>query len=518
MASMDRLQRLEALRHLPVLRHLPLPELDRVADRTELRRFAAGSALIEEGAEGDALFALLEGGVRVCSRLGEGGPCAVALRGAGELVGEMALLDDLPRSASVVAVEDVCALRIPRAAFLGSLGASAEAALDLVRMLSRRLRESDAAQLEALRGEAEQLASRNRRLSRENRRLLGELERRFGFEAFAGSSAAADAARAAARRAAESDLPVLLVGEPGTGKKLLARAIHGASERRGRPFVEVRCALFSELLLESELFGHARGAFAAAHAPKPGLIERAHGGTLFLDALTDVPRPVQAGLLRFLELGELRRLGETAPRRADVRIVAALPMDVEKAVALELLRPDLQFRLDVFRIVLPPLRERLEDLPELVQRLAGEAARRLGRAPLAFEPDAIEALRRNDFPGNVGELCDEIEGLCAVLPGGARVTADSLPPRLRRDDPWSAGGYAESVRVFKRRLLREALLRSGGSRPAAARRLGLHPSNLLRMVRELDVEAKGPEARHPERRRRGRLARRSHDKYLEPRG
>src|SRR5262249_21822933 len=159
------------------------------------------------------------------------------------------------------------------------------------------------------------------------------LDDRFGFDEFVGSSAAAERVRSAARYAAESDLPVLLVGETGTGKELLARAIHGGSDRRERPFVPVNCALFSEALLESELFGHARGAFAGAHAAKPGLVEAADGGTLFLDELADMPRTTQAALLRFLELGEFRRLGETQVRRADVRVVAALHLDVDEALA-----------------------------------------------------------------------------------------------------------------------------------------------------------------------------------------
>src|SRR5262249_39779528 len=158
---------------------------------------------------------------------------------------------------------------------------------------------------------AESLATTNRRLARENRRLRGALDERSGFDQFVGASAVAERARAGARYAAESELPVLLVGETGTGKELLARALPAGSERAEHAFVPVNCALFSEALLESELFGHARGAFTGAHAAKPGLVEAADGGTLFLDELADMPRATQAALLRFLELGEFRRLGET---------------------------------------------------------------------------------------------------------------------------------------------------------------------------------------------------------------
>jgi DNA-binding NtrC family response regulator len=501
----DEAAMLEVLRRFPVLRELSLAALERLIARSRERAFPVGSRLVDEGSAGEEVFVLLSGRVSVRVGLTAQEQGVIAVRGPGELVGEMALLDELPRSASLAAEEEVHALCIPRAAFLEAVTSSAPVALELVRTLSRRLRESDAAQIEALRAKALLLESSNRRLSRENRRLQGELDRRFGFEQFVGTSAAADAVRTAGRRAAESDLPVLLVGETGTGKELVARAIHAASERSERPFVAVNCALFSEALLESELFGHARGAFTGAHAAKAGLVETADGGTLFLDELADMPRPTQAALLRFLELGEYRRLGDTVVRRADVRVIAALQLDVEEAVAAGLVRPDLHFRLDVFRISIPPLREHLEDVPEIARNLAAEVARRIQCEPLVFESDALEALCRHEYPGNVRELRNEIERLYAYLGGGAHAGAASLSPRLRSADPWSARAYGEAVRAFKMRLLSDALERCGGSRAAAARELGVHPSNLMRMIRELgiDVPAPGRGAPAPGERRRG---------------
>jgi transcriptional regulator with PAS, ATPase and Fis domain len=485
---MSDLDLLEALRRVPVLRHLPLAELDRLVEESALERFEAGSVLIEEGAAGDTVFVLLSGRVAVRASLSEREERAIGTRGPGELVGEMALLDDLPRSASVTAESEVRALRVPRPVFLAAIASHGTAALDLVRTLSLRLRESDSAALEALRAKAESLAGANRRLSRENRRLRVALDDRFGFERFVGGSAAAEAVRGAARRAAESELPVLLTGETGTGKELVARAIHAASERGERPFVAVNCALFSESLLESELFGHARGAFTGAHAARQGLAEAADGGTLFLDELADMPRTTQAALLRFLELGEFRRLGETHVRRSDTRVIAALHMEADEALETGRVRRDLLFRLDVFRIAIPPLRERLEDVPELAARIVEDVARRLGRPPLVLGASVLETLRGHDFPGNVRELRNEIERLYATVAGDAEIGAEALSPRLRQADPWSAGGYAEAVRTFKRRLVQGALGRSGGSRSAAARELGLHPSNLMRMIRELGIE------------------------------
>jgi DNA-binding NtrC family response regulator len=500
----DEAAMLEALRRFPVLRELSLAALERLIARSRETVFPPASRLVDEGSAGEEVFVLLSGRVSVRVGLTAEEQGVIAVRGPGELVGEMALLDELPRSASLVAEEEVRALCIPRAAFQGAVTSGAGVALELVRTLSRRLRESDAAQIEALRAKALLLESSNRRLTRENRRLQGELDGRFGFEQFVGASAAADAVRTAGRRAAESDLPVLVVGETGTGKELVARAIHAASERRERPFVAVNCALFSEALLESELFGHARGAFTGAHAAKAGLVETADGGTLFLDELADMPRPTQAALLRFLELGEFRRLGDTVVRRADVRVIAAVQLDVEEAVAAGRIRSDLQFRLDVFRISIPPLRERLEDVPEIAGKLAADVARRLACQPLSFGGDALEALCRHEYPGNVRELRNEIERLYAYLGGGAQAGAASLSPRLRSADPWGARAYGEAVRSFKMRLLSDALERCGGSRAAAARELGVHPSNLMRMIRELGIDVPAPGRGAPEKRRGGR--------------
>jgi transcriptional regulator with PAS, ATPase and Fis domain len=483
---------LDALRHVDVLRHLPLSALDRMASVALVRRYPPGGVLLAEGGAGDEVLVLLEGQVAVRLALSEQEQRAVAVRRAGELVGEMALVDELPRSATVTAESPVRALCVPRAAFLEAVAGHPGAAVELMGVLSRRLRESDAAQLEALRAKAERLASANQRLSRENRRLRVELDERFGFEEFVGSSAPAEAVRSAARRAAESELPVLLVGETGTGKELLARAIHAGGERSARPFLALNCALFSEALLESELFGHARGAFTGASAMKLGLVEAADGGTLFLDELEDMPRAIQASLLRFIELREFRRLGETEVRRADVRIVAAMQTEVEDALATGRVRRDLLFRIDVFRIELPPLRERSEDVPELAAHVVGEVAKRLGCEPLALSPAALAALCRHPFPGNVRELRNEIERLYAMRGAEGVVGAHELSERIRAGDAHAAGGYTEAVRAFKLQLIHDALTRSGGSRSEAARALGLHPSNLMRMIRELGIDVPAP--------------------------
>jgi transcriptional regulator with AAA-type ATPase domain len=359
---MNRLSRLDQVRLVSVPRRLPLGELDRLVSKSRLLRLRADERLIEEGHRGEEVFPIVEGRVAIHRRLSAREGRVIATRGEGDWIGEMAPLEDLRRSATVTAESDIQVLCIPKNAFLEVVTGYSAAALDLLRTMSARLRESDTAQIEILQQKNESLVRSNRRLSREYRRLREELEERFSFEGFIGSGQSAERVRRAGRLAAESELPVLLLGETGTGKELLARAIHAASARSGGAFVPVNCALFTETLLESELFGHSRGAFTGAAGEKPGLVEAAHGGTLFLDELADMSLPVQAALFKFLEFHEFRRLGETEVRRADLRVIAATHADLDEAVRSGRIRRDLYYRLDVFRIALPPLRERLEDI------------------------------------------------------------------------------------------------------------------------------------------------------------
>ncbi|HYB11851.1 MAG TPA: sigma 54-interacting transcriptional regulator, partial [Myxococcota bacterium] len=416
---MNRLQLLDRMRLAPALRRLPLGELDRLVSRGRLRRFSPGSCLMEEGRAADGVFLVLSGRVAVRKQLEGGEERVIALRREGDWIGEMALLDDGTRSASAFAETQVGAMWLPREAFLEAVTCNSEAALDLLRTVITRLRESDSHLIEALQEKTKLLTVSNRRLARENRRLQGELDERYGFDSFVGSSPAARRLRTAAHRAAESDVPVLIRGETGTGKELVARAIHTASQRAPGRFVPVNCAMFTETLLESALFGHARGAFTGASCAKAGLVEAADGGTLFLDEIADMPTALQGALLRFLELGEFRRLGETEVRHSRVRVIAATHHDLDSAVRSGAFRRDLFYRLDVLSIVIPPLRERESDIPELVRHIATRVASRLSVEPLHFDAAAVVRICTYDFPGNVRELENEIERLYALLGPGA---------------------------------------------------------------------------------------------------
>ena len=484
---MDHLVLLDRMRLAPALQRLPLGELDRLASRGRVRRFAPGSRLIEEGKPADGVFLLLSGQVAVRKQFAGGEERVIAARQDGDWIGEMALFDDGPRSASASAETAVTALWLPRDAFMEAVTRSAEAVMDLLRMVIARLRESDLHLIEVLQEKNKVLAASNRKLSRENHRLQGELDERYGFEAFVGSSASARRLRAAARRASESDVPVLIRGETGTGKELVARAIHTASGRAPGPFVPVNCAIFTETLLESVLFGHARGAFTGASCAKSGLVEAADGGTLFLDEIADMPTALQGALLRFLELGEFRRLGETEVRHSRARVIAATHHDLDAAVRSGAFRRDLFYRLDVLSIVIPPLREREGDLPELVRHIATRVAERLRVAPLQFDPSAVVRICAYDFPGNVRELENEVERLYALLAPGALVTPDALSPKMLQGTIAHGGHYADAVRHFKSQLVARALEEAGGNRAHAAERLGVHRSNLVRMIRELGL-------------------------------
>jgi transcriptional regulator with PAS, ATPase and Fis domain len=483
---MDRAALVGQLKQAPVFRRLRLGELDRVLSLSRIERFAPKAVVIEAGRPGSEVFVLLRGRVSIRAPLSSEEDRVIALRGAGEWVGEMALLDGLPRSARVVAEEEVHALRLSREAF-EALASCADATLELMRSVSQRLREADAFHLEALREKREALLGESS-LEAPTRPPGKTSSDRSRIDAFVGTSERAEGLREAARVAAASALPVMLVGETGTGKELLARAIHAASARSHARFVPVNCGILSETLLETTLFGQARGAFTGAVGAKAGLVEEAHGGTLFLDELSEMPAAVQAAMLRFLDGGEYRRLGETRVRHADVRVIAALPIPPEEAAATGQLRADLRFRIDVVRIELPLLRERREDLGELIGHLAGEVAGCHGGPTLRFAPEAVDALAAHDFPGNVRELRNEVERLHARLGAGARVGVADLGFRRRSAGAAAGKSYPEAVRAFKSRTIREALASSHGNVTRAAERLGVHRSNLSRMIRDLEIE------------------------------
>jgi transcriptional regulator with PAS, ATPase and Fis domain len=292
-------------------------------------------------------------------------------------------------------------------------------------------------------------------------------------------------------RVAPSMCTVLITGESGTGKELVARAVHNASGRAEKPFVAVNCGAIPENLLESELFGHARGAFTGAHASKAGRVTMAQGGTLFLDEIGELPLALQVKLLRVLQSHEYSPVGDTRTLRADVRVVAATNIDLEAAVEAGGFREDLYYRLNVIHVALPALRDRPEDIPGLVSYFCVQASKRVGKLGVTVSPAAMRLLASWTWPGNVRELENIVERAC-ILCAGTSIECADLPPRVRglgtekrtaNELPDSGLDLRRAVDSFENDLIRQALERTGWNKNQAARLLGLNRTTLVEMIK-----------------------------------
>jgi DNA-binding NtrC family response regulator len=323
-----------------------------------------------------------------------------------------------------------------------------------------------------------------RRLRVENVRLKRIVER-LSFESpryhIVGLSPAISKVLQMIEKVAAVDATVLVRGESGTGKELVARALHGNSPRKDKPLVSVNCATLQENLLESELFGHERGAFTGADKAKPGLFEVAEGGTLFIDEVAEMSPGLQAKLLRVLEDGHYRRVGNTQERRADVRVVAATNKPLEEEQKAGRFREDLYFRLNVISITLPPLRDRREDIPMLVEHLL--RTRQVGRVPYSVDPATMTLLCRYNWPGNVRELANVLER-AQILAEGSVITPDDLPENLTAAAPPAAAApeSPDALEAVERRHVEEMLARSGGNKVRAAKSLGVSRRSLYRLI------------------------------------
>jgi two-component system response regulator HupR/HoxA len=339
------------------------------------------------------------------------------------------------------------------------------------------------------------LADANARLRAENLYLRREVERRYGFDQILGSSAAMGKVFEVMEKVAETDATVLLTGETGTGKDLVARAIHYAGSRKDRRFVAQNCAALPDTLLESELFGHKRGAFTGAHADKKGLFEVADRGTIFLDEVGETLPGMQVRLLRVLQDGEVRPLGASDTRKVDVRIIAATNRDLRKDVEAGRFREDLYYRLRVVELGLPPLRERREDIPLLAHHFLDFANREMRRELKGFTNEAMDRLVSHVWNGNVRELENEIQRAVALAGDAETISAEMLSEHLRGAtlsftaiDPEARGlSLGGAVDALKRRMILAAI-ESAGSKTRAAERLGIPRQSLQKMMRRLGVK------------------------------
>jgi transcriptional regulator with GAF, ATPase, and Fis domain len=386
------------------------------------------------------------------------------------------------RAALVVNMEGVHAIAAPMMAFgraTGCVWAEAhpgtEIDLDHMRLLLV---------ISALAAVAREQASETARLEETNESLRAEINLDHNM---VGASRPMRTLFERIARVARTESTILLRGESGTGKELVARAAHRNSARADRPFIAINCAAITETLLESELFGHEKGAFTGAIGLKKGKLELADGGTLFLDEIGELPLPLQAKLLRALQEREFERVGGTRPLRVDFRLIAATNRDLEAAVKSGAFRQDLFYRLNVVSLVLPPLRDRREDIPALADYFVRKHAVRSGRHVHGLHPDALARLMKYDWPGNVRELENVIEQALA-LGVSDRITVEDLPASLS-SAPRKSGSlnYHETIEGTKRELILRAFEQADHSHTGAARLLGVHPNYLHRLLRNFDL-------------------------------
>ena len=324
-----------------------------------------------------------------------------------------------------------------------------------------------------------------RELTRKYRALKQRLQRIEGTPDLVGSSPGMEHVRAMIAKVAPTNSTVLILGETGTGKELVARALHDQSVRAEMPLVAINCGALPENLIESELFGHRRGSFTGAEEHRTGLFEVADGGTLFLDEIGELPKAVQAKLLRFLESGEIRRVGENESFTCDVRVVCATHRQLDEMVEAGQFREDLWFRIDTFEIYLPPLRDRTEDVPDLARHLAARFRLNLPPGRDLFTPDALAELTEHCWPGNVRELANVIEH-ALILCDQPPIATEHLPRRFTsrrvpRIGPLAAG---RSLREIEMEAIHDALDRHDGNKPKAAQELGISLKTLYNKLNQ----------------------------------
>ena len=343
-----------------------------------------------------------------------------------------------------------------------------------------------------------------RTLKHQNLALQSRVQAAEGPTVLVGKSSAMAGVHRLIGTVAPTDSTVLILGETGTGKELAARTLWQQSKRAEMPFVPVNCGGLAESLVESELFGHRKGAFTGADRDHKGLFEVANGGTLFLDELGELSRNIQVKLLRFLESGEIRRVGETEPFKTDVRVLCATNGDLRQMIKDDLFREDLYYRLNTFEIRLPPLRERRPDIPDLARHLLGRAARRPPeQVNDLLTPETIDALLEHDWPGNVRELANVMEH-AYIIAGGEKITPEHLPHHIRTpsgssrptlnvtsDRPAAAAGTeARTLREIEMEHILRVLEKHKGNKPAAAAELGISLKTLYNKLNQLEEERK----------------------------
>ncbi|MGD8255033.1 MAG: sigma-54 dependent transcriptional regulator [Syntrophobacterales bacterium] len=338
-------------------------------------------------------------------------------------------------------------------------------------------------------------AEERERLRKENRLLQQSVRERFSFAQMIGRSPPMQEIFATIEKVADYKTSVLITGESGTGKELIAKAIHYNSSRADKPLVTVNCGAIPETLLESELFGHKKGSFTDAIKDKRGLFQEAHGGSIFLDEIGELPRPLQVKLLRALQEEEIKRVGDTQSINIDIRVLAATTKDLAEEVKNGRFRDDLYYRINVLHVVVPPLRKRSEDIPLLTQHFIEKISKRLHSEVDEVSPAAASAFQRYDWPGNVRELENFIER-AMVMAGGRTIELEDLPPHLQpkaEPEEYLANeenlSIKEASRKLERTLIRRALEKTGGNRTQAAKILEISHPALLYKIKAYELDS-----------------------------
>ena len=331
-------------------------------------------------------------------------------------------------------------------------------------------------------------------LEKENLRLKTECQARFNVQGIIGSSAAMQRVFALLDKVIGTGTTVLIQGDTGTGKELLARVIHYNGPTKDKPFVAENCGGLSENLLESEIFGHVKGAFTGAIADKKGLFEIANGGTVFLDEIADMPYTMQTKLLRVLQEYQIRPVGGSEYKQVEFRLISSTNRDLLQEVKKGRFREDLFYRIQVFPIVIPPLRERKEDIPLLAVHFLEQLALKFERPVARLTPGALEMLMQFDWPGNVRELENEIERALTLAGDDSEISEAYLSERIKQSADYdglsgaSTATIQEATARMERKMVKDALRQSGGNRSQAARILGLTRQGLLNKIRRYEIE------------------------------
>jgi DNA-binding NtrC family response regulator len=415
---------------------------------------------------------------------------------------DVAILDlRMPGMTGIEVLEQLKQLAPDTEALVMTGHASMETAIDAMRLgaFDYITKPCKLAEIEAVLGKV----ADKRELERKNLALQSRVRAAEGPTVLVGNSPAMNGVHRLIATVAPTDSTVMILGETGTGKELVARTLYQQSKRADMPFVPVNCGALSENLVESELFGHRKGAFTGADRDHKGLFEVANGGTLFLDEVGELNKNIQVKLLRFLESGEIRRVGETEPFRTNVRVLCATNRDLRTMIKEDLFREDLYFRINTFEIRLPPLRERRQDIPALARHLLARAARRpLEQVADLLSPEAIDILLEHEWPGNVREMANVMEH-AYILSGGQRITPDHLPHHIHASavrppatlslaeatvQPVPSG--ARTLREIEMEHVLRVLEKHGGNKPAAAAELGISLKTMYNKLNQLQEERK----------------------------